>query len=61
MTVREFVTEFWATFCAPLIDVLKSVDVLGFSLWNWFMGFALAGLAVRLFRFFFKHSDDDSK
>lgn len=48
----DFVRFFYKTFLYPLMDILRYTDILGFPLFNWLFGLAIANLAIRFFRYF---------
>lgn len=55
----DFIANFYSFFIDPLFDILKSTDILGFSLFNWVFGFTVTSLAIRFLRHFFGSDDKD--
>lgn len=45
-TLVSWVVWFYDTFISPLIQLCKNTDVLGYSLFNWLLGFAVLSIAV---------------
>lgn len=45
-TVVSWVVWFYDTFIAPLIDICKNADILGYSLFEWLLGATVLTIAV---------------
>lgn len=58
-TLVSFVIWFNDTFIQPIIDLLKSTDILGFSFFEWLMAFSVASLAIRFILDFFDLKGSD--
>lgn len=49
-TVVSWVTWFYDTFIAPLIDVCKNTDILGYSFFDWLISMSVVALAIHFVR-----------
>ena len=56
--VKEFVLFFYSTFIAPIFQILRDTDVLGYPLFNWVFGLTFIALAVKFFRAFLPSGND---
>lgn len=45
-TLTSWVLWFYDTFIDPLIRICKDTDILGFSLFEWLLSFAVVSIAV---------------
>lgn len=53
----DFGLWFYNSFIAPLFDLCKNTQVLGFSLFSWLLGLTLIALGVRFVRALFGAND----
>lgn len=53
-TLVSWVVWFYDTFISPLVDIMKNTDILGYTFFQWALGFAVVGLAVRFIRDLFQ-------
>lgn len=56
-SVPEFVQWFVSTVINPMLDMLKSVNVLGYSLFAWLIGISVVTLGIRLTLDLFEHDN----
>lgn len=49
-TLISWVVWFYDTFILPLINICRNTDVLGFSLFEWVMGFTVTTIAIHFLR-----------
>lgn len=54
----DFGLWFYNAFIAPLLDICKNTEVLGFSLFSWVLGLSVLALGVRFFRALFSAGDN---
>lgn len=57
----DFGLFFYNTFIDPLIDICKSTQIFGFSLFSWLLGLSIVALGVRFVRTLFGFNNNDSE
>lgn len=57
----DFAKWFVESFITPLFDVLQNQKLLGITLYEWFFGFLVLGLAATFFQAFFGNRNFNEK
>lgn len=56
-TLSSWVVWFYDTFIAPLIDICKNIDILGYTFFEWLMSFAIVSMAIHFIKDLFGADD----